>query len=346
MDKLTKNLSIPVGIKSGSLKQWESDLVNLGTVERHVQFYIGDKILEGEEEGYITRGKYDRVAELTGIEKDKLMQYVSINKAISLRRRKELPYTHHYEVAKLEPKSQEYFLNEAVKNHWSVSKLREQIKEKEKEEERKKQSEEGKSVKLDIDFRLGDFEIVLADIPDNSVDFIITDPPYPREYIECWTKLSRFAAKKLKTHGFCITYSGQLNLPEVIKRMSEYLNYYWMFSLLHTGSRQLINARNIFCGWKPLLIFQKEFKKLNAPMDDFIIGSGREKGQHDWQQAVDELLPIIEKFTEKGDLIIEPFAGGGTTIIAANKLGRNIIAAEIEEETYNIAKNRIHGILR
>ena len=62
--------------KSGSLQQWESDLVNLGTLERHVQFYIGDKIIEGESEGYITRGKYDRVSELTGIEKQTLKEYV------------------------------------------------------------------------------------------------------------------------------------------------------------------------------------------------------------------------------------------------------------------------------
>jgi len=220
------------------------------------------------------------------------------------------------------------------------------VRKKKKEEERKKQSEEGKSLKLDIDFRLGDFEEVLADIPDNSIDCIITDPPYPREYIECWSKLSRFAAKKLKNNGFCIAYSGQLNLPEVIKRMSEHLNYYWMFSLLHTGSRQLINARNVFCGWKPLLVFQNGFKKFETPMDDFIIGSGREKGQHDWQQAIDELTPIIEKFTKPGDLIIEPFAGGGTIIIAANKMNRNIIAAEIEEDIYNIAKSRINGVLR
>lgn len=34
-----------------------------------------------------------------------------------------------------------------------------------------------------MDLRLGDFRTVLADIPDGSVDAIITDPPYPKEYV-------------------------------------------------------------------------------------------------------------------------------------------------------------------
>jgi len=218
------------------------------------------------------------------------------------------------------------------------------VRKKKKEEKRKKLAEEGSKKEINVDFRLGDFEEVLADIPDNSVDCIITDPPYPYEYIECWSKLSKFAAKKLKNNGFCIAYSGQMYLPEVMKRMGENLDYYWTFSLLHTGSKQLINARNVFCGWKPILIFQKGFKKSEISIDDIITGSGREKEQHKWQQAVDELKPIIETFTKPGDLIIDPFAGSATTIIAAKKLNRSIIATEIEEETYYIAKNRINGI--
>ena len=216
-----------------------------------------------------------------------------------------------------------------------------------KKKKKRKRGEKRKSRKWQIiaitdDFRLGDFETVLANIPDGSVDLILTDPPYPLEFIDCWSKLSKFAKRVLKPNGFCITYSGQLNLSEVLKRMSENLDYYWCFALIHTGTRQLIMPRNIFCGWKPLLVFQNGLKKIDTPIDDFIIGTGREKKEHDWQQAEKELNQIIEKFTNPGDLIVEPFAGGGTTIIAAKKLKRNIIAAEIDEETYNIAKNRLN----
>ncbi len=217
-------------------------------------------------------------------------------------------------------------------------------KQKEKEQKREEKAKAGAQIEIakkDIDFRLGDFIEVLADIPDGSIDCIITDPPYPKEFIECWSNLSKFAKRVLKPNGFCIAYSGQMNLPEVIKRMSEHLDYYWMFSLLHTGSRQLINGRSLFCGWKPILIFQNGFKKLDSPFDDFITGSGMEKSEHRWQQAKEELYHLIENFTNPGDLIVEPFAGGGTTIIACIDKNRRIIAAEKDKESYNIAKGRV-----
>jgi 16S rRNA G966 N2-methylase RsmD len=227
----------------------------------------------------------------------------------------------------------------------SINEAYQDIKKEEKQQiktdERERLAEIGKTKKIDIDFRLGDFEEVFKDIPDGSIDCIITDPPYPYEFIEVWSKLSIVAKRVLKPNGYCIAYSGQMNLPEVIKRMNEHLNYYWTFSLIHTGSRQLINGRSLFCGWKPILVFQNGFKKLDKPFDDFIMGTGMEKTHHKWQQAELELKHLINNFTKEGDVIMEPFAGGGTTIIAALKLNRNIIAAEIDETSYNVSKQRI-----
>lgn len=227
----------------------------------------------------------------------------------------------------------------------SINQAYQEIKKEEKkaakEEERRILAEEGAKKTIEIDFRLGDFEEVFADIPDGSIDCIITDPPYPFEFIEVWSKLSRVAKRVLKPNGFCIAYSGQMNLPEVIKRMSENLTYYWTFSLIHTGSRQLINGRNLFCGWKPILVFQNGYSKIQKPFDDFIMGTGMEKTHHKWQQAELELKHLIDNFTNEGELIMEPFAGGGTTILAALKSNRNIIAAEIDETSYNVSKQRI-----
>jgi len=242
---------------------------------------------------------------------------------------------------KATPELEEKVLNNEVTINQAYQDIKKEEKQQIKTDERERLAEIGKTKKIDIDFRLGDFEEVFKDIPDGSIDCIITDPPYPYEFIEVWSKLSRVAKRVLKPNGYCIAYSGQMNLPEVIKRMNEHLNYYWTFSLIHTGSRQLINGRNLFCGWKPILVFQNGFKKLDKPFDDFIMGTGMEKTHHKWQQAELELKHLINNFTKEGDVIMEPFAGGGTTIIAALKLNRNIIAAEIDETSYNVSKQRI-----
>ena len=196
----------------------------------------------------------------------------------------------------------------------------------------------GKTKEINIDFRHGDFENVLHDIPDGSIDCIITDPPYPHEFIECWTKLSRFAKRVLKPNGFCIAYSGQMYLPEVMNRMNEHLDYYWTFCLQHVGDTQIVNGVNIICKWKPILVFQNGKKKNNKTITDFVISGVKEKGDHDWQQSKSGMSYIVEMFTDPEEIICEPFAGSGTTIIVAKELNRNIVAAEIDEDTYNLAK--------
>lgn len=225
-----------------------------------------------------------------------------------------------------------------------VKDVREAIKE-EKKIEKSREAENYKDVEINIDFRLGDFEKILDDIPDNSIDLILTDPPYPLEFIDCWSKLAIFAKKKLKPNAFCITYSGQLNMINVLNRMKEHLDYYWMFSLLHTGNKQLIYPRNIFCNWKPIFIFQKGFKKHSEMMDDKIDGTGLEKDFHNWQQAEREIIPLINNFTKTNDLIVDPFAGSASFLICAKKFKRQVIGAEINQETYNIAKKRINDEL-
>jgi 16S rRNA G966 N2-methylase RsmD len=224
----------------------------------------------------------------------------------------------------------------------SINEAYQDIKKEEKQQiktdERERLAEIGKTKKIDIDFRLGDFEEVFKDIPDGSIDCIITDPPYPYEFIEVWSKLSRVAKRVLKPNGYCITYSGQMYLPEVMQRMSENLDYYWTFAVYHEGQTQIVNGINLMCRWKPVLIFQNGKKKIENTFQDYFISEQREKNGHDWQQSKSGVGYLIEMFTKEGDTILEPFAGSGTTIIAARDKKRNVIASEIDEKTYNIAK--------
>jgi DNA modification methylase len=180
----------------------------------------------------------------------------------------------------------------------------------------------------DVEIRRGDFKDVLADIYD--IDAIITDPPYPKEYIQCFSELSKYASDHLKEDGFCIAYSGQYNLPEVISRMSEHLTYVWTFCLYHVGKKQLVNGVNIMCGWKPVLVFSRGRKKMRYSAYDVLISEQAEKHSHEWQQSESGVAGLIEIFTEPGQLVVDPFAGSGTFPKVAHDMGRNAIGAEIE----------------
>lgn len=50
---------------------------------------------------------------------------------------------------------------------------------------------------------------------------------------------------------------------------------------------------------------------------------------------------FIKLFTKKGDVVLDPFIGSGTTAVAALRLGRSFIGMELNEEYYKVAINRM-----
>jgi 16S rRNA G966 N2-methylase RsmD len=210
-----------------------------------------------------------------------------------------------------------------VTNNMLVSIAKEAEKENRKEKEKESR---GKKIS-GIEIRKGDFKEVLSDVYD--IDAIITDPPYPAEYLDCFSELSKYASEHLKNDGWLVVYSGQYNLPEVIKRLSEHMTYVWTFCLYHIGKKQLVNGVNIMCGWKPILIFSKGKKKMRFSVYDVIESEQREKHSHAWQQSESGVLRLIEAFTEPGQLVVDPFSGSGTFCKAAIENGRKAIGAEI-----------------
>jgi 16S rRNA G966 N2-methylase RsmD len=183
-----------------------------------------------------------------------------------------------------------------------------------------------------LDIRHGDFREVLADLPDRSVDIILTDPPYPQEYLPLWDDLGAFAARVLKPTGVLLAYSGQLHLPQVIAMLTQHLRWWWMCAIRHAGAGGYIVAggRRIINDWKPLLILTpRDAPPLYAQFNDLIEGGGRQKELHNWEQSTEEAVRILQTFGNPGALVVDPFAGSGSFGRAAVQAGMRFIGAEI-----------------
>ena len=183
----------------------------------------------------------------------------------------------------------------------------------------------------------------LKEIASESVDVIITDPPYGREYIGLYGELSRVAQRVLKPQGSLIVMTGQSYLTAVMVELEVYMTYHWTMCYLTPGgqSPQMFQKRvNTF--WKPVLWYVK------GEYDGDYVGdvvkspvNANEKDYHEWGQSLGGMKDIIERLSNPGDVILDPFLGGGTTGAAALSMGRKFIGTDIDSKNVEISRERI-----
>ena len=172
-------------------------------------------------------------------------------------------------------------------------------------------------------------------------DFIITDPPYPKEYLPLWVSLAQRAFEWLKPNGLLIAMSGQSYLDEIYPTLSNYLNYYWTAAYLTPGQATSLRQKQVNSNWKPLLIFSKNGYSGKVFGDVFKSGEN-DKDHHKWGQSVSGMYDIVSKICLPGQYILDPFCGAGTTGIAAIKHGCLFDGLELDIDNVNISKGRIN----
>jgi DNA modification methylase len=179
-------------------------------------------------------------------------------------------------------------------------------------------------------------------IEPESVDCIITDPPYVKEWLDNYADFARAAEYVLKPGGFLISYVGHIHLDRILSDMTTDLEYFWIACLLHKGTTSAVHSRSVQCGMKPILIMNKPPRaQPKRYFGDVIQGSGKEKSKHEWQQGEEELRQLIEPFTDPGDVILDPFMGSGTVISMAKKMKRRAIGFDINQENVDVVKGRL-----
>lgn len=212
-----------------------------------------------------------------------------------------------------------------------------------------RRSEPTESVTVEgmVDIRHGDFRDVLADIPDASVDAIITDPPYPAEYIPLFGDLGKLAARVLAPHGVLVAMTGQSWLGRYINELDAHLTYRWTAAYIAQGSRTRMHAAKVGTGWKPLLIYRRnDAEGLTFLMDDLFdaaVGTrdGTDKEYHHWGQSEAGIAEQVARFTVPGALVVDPFLGGGTTALVCRDLGRRFIGCDIDAAHVATSRERV-----
>ena len=179
-------------------------------------------------------------------------------------------------------------------------------------------------------------------VPD-SIDAIITDPPYPEEYLLLYETLSKLASTCLKDDGVCIVMVGQSHLEKVLSLLSKHLTYQWTLAYLTPGASVQVFGRKIKSNWKPLIFLTKDKNKWEH-IEDTITSDGRDKRFHEWGQSVEGMGKIVERFTVKGSVVFDPFCGGGATGVAALLTGRAFVGYDIDEAEVKKTAKRLSSL--
>ena len=210
-----------------------------------------------------------------------------------------------------------------------------------------------------IDLLHGDCFELLKDIPDESVDMILTDPPYGMNFQSSHRKTKY---EKIK---------GDSNLDwlddfvDEIYRVSKPNTAHYVFCSFHhidkfkQAIERKFKIKNILTWVKNntsmgdlkgdfapktefIIFFHKGRKLINGKRDPNVLEFKRTQNKlHPTQKPVDMTEYLIEKFSDEGDLILDPFMGSGTTGIACINTNRNFIGMELDGNYFEVAKNRI-----
>lgn len=183
------------------------------------------------------------------------------------------------------------------------------------------------------------------DIDDESVDLILTDPPYPREFLDTWRDLGIFAARVLRPGGSLVAMSGHMFLPTVFSHLeASGLTYRWTIACMTPGANGRVWPVKMMQGWKPILWYGKG-KPMPRRMREDRVVSRPDKRFHEWGQDIGVFMDLALSFSRLGETVCDPFLGGGTTAAAALLTRRRFVGCDIDEESVRKTVVRVAAVV-
>jgi DNA modification methylase len=193
----------------------------------------------------------------------------------------------------------------------------------------------------------GDFRLICKkEIPDNSINLILTDPPYDTQDLYLYEALVAEGLRMLKECGSLLTYAPHYALPQIFDCMKNSgLSYWSMFAVVRVDGATPMHKQKLLVGWKPVLWFVKG-NKVNSANDvfDTVRSQSIDKALNIWEQPTIESDYFVQSLTVENDTVLDPMMGSGTIGISALKLGRKFIGIETDRSNFLISQNRLQQV--
>ena len=204
----------------------------------------------------------------------------------------------------------------------------------------------------------GDCLEIMKDIPDKSIDLVLTDPPYDKEThkggrfneeirfgnvsFECIDVIPLIDIFLKKAKKWVIVFTSVENLGLIrIAYPEEYIRGGIWDRIVN--SPQISGDRPAQAVEGIAVLHNKGKKEWNGGGKAGIWRNYVERGkkQHETQKPLELIRKLVLDFSNKNDIILDPFLGSGTTAVACQELHRNFIGIEISEKYCKIAEDRL-----
>lgn len=199
----------------------------------------------------------------------------------------------------------------------------------------------------------GDCIDMMHQMPANSVDFILTDPPYLVNYRDrngrsiqndaddAWLKPAMAEAYRvLKQNRVAVMFYGWTKVDAFFEA--------WRSAgfqpVGHIVFRKSYSSKSRFLRYQheqAFLLAKGRPPLPKQPLGDVMDMPYSGNKLHPTQKPIAALVPLIRSFTLPGESVLDPFAGSGSTCAAALLTGRKYIGIEMDEKYYTEASDRL-----